>query len=336
MAKTMTLKRQSKTNRTDKNLVNKNHAYKNLMNKKSFWQMLRSDFKKHRYLYFMFLPVVLYYLLFLYVPMAGQVIAFQNYRPAKGILNSTWVGFDNFIRFFNSPFAFRVIKNTIVISFFEIIIGFPAPIFLALMLNELRGKKFKKFAQTVTYMPHFISLVVVCGMVINFVSSKGVITNLLLAFGIDSQNLLSNPRYYVAIYVLSGVWQSIGWGSIIYLATLSGVDQNLYEAASIDGAGRFAKLRHISFPSLIPIIAVQLIIRIGHLMSQGAEKVILLYSPVVYETADTIASYVYRAGLQEQNYSLGAAVGMFNSVINLSMVFLANWFSRKFVKESLW
>ncbi len=302
----------------------------------SFRETLRKDYKKHKWLYWMFLPVVLYYLIFLYIPMAGQVIAFQNFRPAKGIMNSSWVGIDNFIRFFNSPFAFRVIKNTVVISFFEILIGFPAPIILALMLNELRGKYFKRFAQTITYMPHFISLVVVCGMVINFVSSKGVITVFLQNFGFSAENLLSNPRYYVAIYVLSGVWQSIGWGSIIYLATLSGVDQNLYEAASIDGAGRFAKLVHITFPALIPIISVQLIMRIGNLMSQGAEKTILLYSPVVYETADTIASYVYRSGIQEQNYSLGAAVGMFNSAINLGLVFFANWFSRRFVKESLW
>lgn len=306
------------------------------IHKNGFWGVLRKDYKKNRYLYWMILPVIVYYIIFHYIPMAGQIIAFQNYRPAKGIFGSSWVGVDNFIRFFNSPFAFRVIKNTIVISFFEIIIGFPAPIILALMLNELRGKYFKKFAQTVTYMPHFISLVVACGMVINFCASKGVITSFLQIFGVGTQNLLANPKYYVAIYVLSGVWKTVGWGSIIYLATLAGVDQNLYEAASIDGAGRFGKLKHITFPALIPVIAIQLIIRIGHLMSQGAEKVILLYSPVVYETADTIASYVYRSGIQEQNYSLAAAVGMFNSVINLGMVFFANWYSRKFVKESLW
>ncbi|MDF2907917.1 MAG: carbohydrate transporter rane protein 1, family [Herbinix sp.] len=321
--------------------MEKSKKYKDLpetlpINKIGFWEALRRDYKKHKYLYWMFLPVVLYYLIFLYVPMGGQIIAFQNYRPAKGILESSWVGFENFIRFFRSPFAFRVIKNTIVISFFEILIGFPAPIILALMLNELKGKYFKRFAQTVTYMPHFISLVVACGMVISFVSSRGVITSFLQNFGIGSENLLANPNYYVVIYVLSGVWKSVGWGSIIYLATLSGVDQNLYEAAAIDGAGRSAKLVHITFPALIPIIAIQLIIRIGYMMSQGAEKVILLYSPVVYETADTIASYVYRAGLQEQNYSLGAAVGMLNSFVNLSLVFFANWFSRRYVKESLW
>ena len=301
-----------------------------------FLKTLKKDYKRYKYVYWMLLPVVVYYIVFHYIPMFGQIIAFQDYRPAKGIFGSDWVGVDNFIRFFTGPYAFRVIKNTIVISVFEILVGFPAPIILALMLNEIKSGRFKKISQTITYMPHFISLVVACGMVIDFVGSTGVITTFLGFFGVPQENLLSNPKYFVAIYVLSGIWKSVGWGSIIYLATLSGVDQNLYEAASIDGAGRFAKLRHITFPSLIPIISIQLIMRIGHLMSQGSEKIILLYSPVVYETADTIASYVYRVGLQERNYSMGAAVGIFNSIINLSLLFFANWFSKKVVKESLW
>jgi len=300
------------------------------------WAVLKRDYRRYKYIYWMLIPVILYYVIFHYVPMLGQIIAFQDYRPAKGLLGSKWIGLANFKRFFSGPYAFRVIKNTIVISFFEILIGFPAPIILALMLNELHGKRFKKVVQTITYMPHFISLVVACGMIITFVGSQGVITSFLQFFGFPEENLLAKPEYFVGIYVLSGVWQSVGWGSIIYLATLSGVDQSLYEAASIDGAGRFAKLRYITFPSLIPIIAVQLIMRIGHIMSQGSEKIILLYSPVVYETADTIASYVYRVGLQEQNYSMGAAVGMFNAMINLSLVCLANGFSKKYVHESLW
>lgn len=284
----------------------------------------------------MIAPVVLYYIVFMYVPMLGQVIAFQDYRPARGITGSKWVGFDNFVQFFNSPFAWRVIKNTIVISFNEILFGFPAPIILALMLHELTSKKYKKLIQTITYMPHFISLVVVCGMVIEFVSSDGFITTMLMKFGLKEQNLLANKDYFVPIYVLSNIWQNIGWGAIIYLATLSGVDQNLYEASAIDGAGRWGKLWHVTIPALVPILAIQLIIRIGRIMGAGAEKIILLYSPVVYENADTIASYVYRAGLQEQNYSLGAAVGVFNSIINLGLVCFANWFSNKLVEESLW
>jgi putative aldouronate transport system permease protein len=297
---------------------------------------IKDDFKKHKWLYWMIAPVVLYYIVFMYVPMLGQVIAFQDYRPARGITGSKWVGFDNFVQFFNSPFAWRVIKNTIVISFYEILFGFPAPIILALMLHELTSKKYKKLIQTITYMPHFISLVVVCGMVIDFVSSDGFITTMLMKFGLKEQNLLANKDYFVSIYVLSNIWQNIGWGAIIYLATLSGVDQNLYEASAIDGAGRWGKLWHVTLPALVPILAIQLIIRIGRIMGAGAEKIILLYSPVVYENADTIASYVYRAGLQEQNYSLGAAVGVFNSIINLGLVCFANWFSRRLVEESLW
>lgn len=297
---------------------------------------IKDDFTKHKWLYWMLAPVVLYYLVFMYVPMLGQVIAFQDYRPARGITDSKWVGFDNFVQFFNSPFAWRVIKNTIVISFYEILFGFPAPIILALMLHELTSKKYKKLIQTITYMPHFISLVVVCGMVIEFVSSDGFITTMLMKFGLKEQNLLANKDYFVSIYVLSNIWQNIGWGAIIYLATLSGVDQNLYEASAIDGAGRWGKLWHVTLPALVPILAIQLIIRIGRIMGAGAEKIILLYSPVVYENADTIASYVYRAGLQEQNYSLGAAVGVFNSIINLGLVCFANWFSRRLVEESLW
>lgn len=300
------------------------------------WKRLRVDYAKHKWIYWMMVPVMIYYIVFLYFPMAGQVIAFQDYRPAKGILGSDWVWLENFIDFFKSPFAFRTIRNTIMISLFEILVGFPAPIILALLLNEVRCKPFKSVAQTVSYLPHFVSLVVACGIVVDFVASDGLITHFLSLFGFETQNLLSNKVSYIVVYVLSGIWKNIGWGSIIYLATLAGVDQSLYEAAAIDGAGRFQQIRHITFPALIPIISIQLIMRIGQMMSMGAEKTILLYSPVVFETADTIASYVYRVGIQEQSYSLATAVGMFNSVINLSLVYFANWFSRKYVKESLW
>ena len=304
--------------------------------KVNFWLILKEDYKRNKYVYWILVPVILYYLIFMYVPMFGQLIAFQDYRPAKGVLGSKWVGLKNFIQFFKSAFSYRIIKNTIIISFSEILFGFPMPILLALFLNELRGSVYKRVCQTVTYMPHFISLVVACGLVINFTSSKGIITVMLTHFGMNSGNMLSNAHYYVPIYVISGIWKDIGWGSIIYLATLSGVDQTLYEAASIDGAGRFKKMVHITFPALIPIIAIQLIMRVGNLMSQGAEKTILLYSPVVYDVADTIASYVYRIGITEQNYSLAAAVGGFNSIINLCLVVFANWFSRRCVNESLW
>ncbi|MCL2833087.1 MAG: ABC transporter permease subunit [Treponema sp.] len=304
--------------------------------KMSLGKRLVQDYQKHKWLYWMIAPVLVYYIIFEYIPMAGQVIAFQNYRPARGIMGSDWVGFKNFISFFRGPFSGRVISNTIILSAYELLFAFPMPIILALLLNELKGNIFKRTVQTITYMPHFISLVIMCGMIVNFTSSWGVITNLFSLFGFTPTNLLSKPQYYRPIYVASTIWKTIGWGSIIYLATLSNVDASLIEAAEIDGAGRFRKIYHIIIPALVPIIAIQLIMRIGQIMSQGAEKTILLYSPVVYQTADIIASYVYRIGITEQNYSIAAAVGMFNSIVNLAMLVFANWFSRRFVQESLW
>ena len=304
--------------------------------KRSFWTRLRLNYKKHWLVYWMMVPIVLYYVVFEYIPMGGNVIAFMDFKPIKGFANSEWVGFEHFQDFFESHFVSRAIKNTIVINLLELLIGFPAPILLALMFNELRNKHYQRITQTISYLPHFISLVVTCGIVIDFVSSEGVITQVLTFFGVPEQNLLGNKNYYVWIYVLSGVWKNVGWGSIIYLSALSGVDQTLYEAASIDGAGRLQKIVHVSLPTLVPVIAIRLIMRIGHLMSMGAEKTILLYSPAVYDTADTIASYVYRMGLQQHDYSLAAAVGMFNSLINFALVIFANWFSRKYVEESLW
>ena len=303
---------------------------------RNFFQRLLFDLRKHKFVYWMIAPVILYYIVFLYIPLFGQVIAFQNYRPALGIDGSAWVGLKHFRDFFTGPFFWRIIRNTVILSAYDIFFAFPTPILLALLLNELAENAFKRISQTITYMPHFISLVVMCGMVRNFTSSTGIITSALGLFGVAPTNLLSKPEYFRAIYTGSTIWKTVGWGSIIYLATLAGVDPNLYEAASIDGAGRFRKIYHITLPALVPIVAVQLIMRVGHIMSQGAEKVILLYNPVIYDTADTISSYVYRVGLSEQNYSHAAAVGMFNSVINLGMVVFANWFSRTYVKESLW
>jgi putative aldouronate transport system permease protein len=297
---------------------------------------LGQDYKKHKYVYWMLIPVMLYYLIFHYIPMFGQVIAFQNFRPARGIFQSQWVGLKNFLAFFNGPFSGRVIKNTIILSLYDILFCFPMPILLALLINELGDNAFKRISQTVTYMPHFISLVIMCGMIVNFTNSKGVITSMLGLFGLEKVNLLSKPQYFRTIYTASTIWKNIGWGSIIYLATLSNVDSELFEAADIDGAGRFRKIFHIMIPALVPIVAIQLIMRIGNIMSMGAEKTILLYNPIVYDTADTIASYVYRVGLSEQSYSLAAAVGMFNSVINLGLLVFANWFSRHYVQESLW
>ncbi|CAG7600872.1 putative multiple-sugar transport system permease YteP [Paenibacillus solanacearum] len=306
------------------------------VSKTRYTSRLRKDIMMNKYVYMMALPVIAFYLIFHYVPMGGLMIAFQDFNAFKGMFASPWVGLKHFNDFLTSPYAFRVIKNTLLINVYQILFGFPAPILLALLINEIRSHAFKRSIQTVSYMPHFISLVVICGMLVDFTASNGVINDIIALFGGERANLLMQKDLYRPIYILSGIWQEVGWGSIIYLATLSSVDPHLYEAASIDGAGRFKKLLHVTIPSLIPTIVILLIMRLGHIMSEGFEKVILIYNPLTYETADVISSYVYRRGLQEANYSFGAAVGLFNSTINFIILVAANALSRKFAKQSLW
>lgn len=304
--------------------------------KQSFWARLVRNYKKHKSLYWIACPVVLYYLIFKYIPMFGVVIAFQDYRPGKGFLGSNFVGFKHFIDFLTTPTASRTIINTLRISVCSLLIEFPAPIILALLLNEIRVGPFKKVVQTLSYMPHFISTVVVCGIIMDFTLSTGVINDIAALLGFERQAMLGNVDLWVPIYIISNLWQGVGWGSILYLATLSGADPNLYEAAVIDGAGRWKQMLHVTLPTLVPIIVLQLIMRIGSMMSVGYEKTILLYSPLIYEKADIISSFVYRRGLQEMSFSFGAAVGLFNSVINLILLVSANWFSRKISGESMW
>lgn len=304
--------------------------------KAPFSNRLKRNFIKHRSLYLIALPIALFYLLFKYVPMFGIVISFQDYRPGKGFWGSDFAGLKHFIDFLTNPTASRTIRNTLVINLYQLIFGFPAPIILALLLNELKLPLFKKTVQTISYMPHFISLVVICGMIKDFSSTYGVFNDVITFLGFERDNLLGNVDLYRGIYVGSGIWKGIGWGSILYLATLSGADPNLYEAAVIDGAGRWKQMVHITLPTIIPIAILQLIMRIGSMMSEGAEKTILLYSPLVYEKADLISSFVYRRGLQEMNFSYGAAVGLFNSVINLTLLVAANRLARKATGESMW
>ena len=299
-------------------------------------QRWRRNWASYKVVYLMLIPIVAYYVIFHYIPMLGSVIAFQNFKPALGIERSKWVGMKHFISFFNSPYAWRVIRNTLLLNGTQILFAFPAPIIFALLLNEVRARRFKSVVQTVSYMPHFISLVVICGMLTDFTMSDGLITDMLTLFGLERTNLLDQPQYFRTVFVSSGIWQNIGWGSIIYLATLTNVDPTLHEAAAIDGAGRFRRMLHVSLPALVPIIVIQLIMRIGNVLSQGHEKVILLYRPLTYETADIISSFVYRRGLQEANFSFGAAVSIFNSVVNLVILIAANTFSRKVSENSLW
>jgi putative aldouronate transport system permease protein len=294
------------------------------------------NFQKNKYLYLMLLPLLVYYFIFHYVPMGGAIIAFQNYKPALGFFKSPWVGLTHFKDFFTGPYAWRLIRNTLLLNVYQIIFGFPVPIILALMINEVRLRSFKKVVQTISYMPHFISLVVICGMLVTFSRTDGLFNDVRVLFGLPRLSLLAENSMFRTIFTASGIWQTMGWGSIIYLSALSGVDPNLYEAASLDGAGRIKKITHVSFPALTPIIIIQLIMRIGNILTQGFEKIILLYNPLVYENADVISSYVYRRGLQEMDYSFGAAMGIFNSAINLIILVTANSLARKYSEESLW
>lgn len=287
-------------------------------------------------MYVMVLPVIIFYVLFSYKPMYGALIAFKDYRPALGFSGSPWVGVENFSRFFNGIYFGRLVKNTILLSFFNLLFGFPAPIILALMLNEVRNEKFKSFVQTITYLPHFISLVVVAGIITTFCMSTGLINNIIVLFGGKASPLLQNPKYYRTIYIVSGIWQQVGWGSIIYLSALAGVDSQLYEAAAIDGAGKWKQMIHVTLPGIAPTIVIMLLMRIGQLMSMGYEKTILLYNPSTYEVADIISSYVYRVGLLEHDWSYSAAIGLFNSVINLVLIVMANTVSKKLTETSLW
>lgn len=284
----------------------------------------------------MFLPALAFYIIFSYIPMYGAIIAFQNFAPGRGITGSDWVGFRHFIDFFNDMFFWRLIRNTFLLNFYDIIFGFPAPILLAILLHELRGRKFKATIQTSLYMPHFISLVVICGIIVDFVATEGVINDILGAFGFEPRNLLLDRYLFRTIFVSTNIWQFAGWTSIVYLAALSGINQELYEAAYVDGCGRFKRILNITLPGLAPIITIMLILRLGNIMTVGFEKIILLYNPLTYETADVISSYVFRRGLLEMNFSFATAAGLFNSVINFGFLIFANWLSRRASENSLW
>lgn len=301
-----------------------------------YFRKLGKDLIRQRYIYLMALPVLLYYIIFHYIPMGGAVIAFQNYLPIKGLGGSNWVGLKHFVDFFTGPYAWRVIRNTLLLNFYDILFGFPAPILLALAINEVKQMRFKKLVQTVSYMPYFISLVVMCGVIVDFSRSSGLFNDIIVTLGGERSNLLIDPSLFRRIFVGSGIWKMVGWGSIIYLSSLASIDPSLYEAASMDGAGRIRQILHVTLPCLIPIMTIQMIMRIGNIMTQGFEKVILLYNPLTYETADVISSYVYRRGLEEMNYSVGSAIGLFNSLVNVVTLVAANYFFRAVAKESLW
>lgn len=295
------------------------------------------ELARNKYVYLMSLPVIAYYILFHYIPMYGVTIAFQDFDIAKGFFGSKWVGFTHFIDFFDSYYFGRIVGNTIVLSLYQLIFGFPLPIVLAILLNEVRSSRFKKAVQTVSYLPHFISMVVMCGIIIDFFGREGVVTRLFTLFGMEPKNMLVYPEYFRAIYVGTGIWQGTGWGSIVYISALSTINRELYEAATVDGAGRFAQMVNVTLPGIAPTIVTMFILNVGRIMSVGAEKIILLYNDNTLSTADVIASYVYRFGLGGSfEFSYTTAIGMFSSVINILMLTAANMLSRRINQVSLW
>lgn len=296
-----------------------------------------NDIRKHKYIYILAIPMVLYYLIFCYAPMAGLVIAFLNYRPFKGIWGSDFIGLNNFIEFFTNRSFWTLMRNTFMLNVYDILLVFPTPILIALLLNELRSKAIKKGVQTVMYIPMFISMIVMCGIIKDFCESDGVIPQIIYSLtGAETGNLLMKPELYKAIHVISSLWQYAGWNSIVYVAAISNVNTDLYDAASIDGCGRWKRLRYVTLPGIAPTVIVMFILRVGRIMSVGYEKVILLYNPLTYETADVISSYTYRMGLQNGDYGYATAVGMFNALLNLIILIIANNISKKKTGQSLW
>lgn len=319
--------------------INKSNAS---IKKLTITSIVKDDLKRNWELYIMILPVIAYYIIFCYAPMYGATISFKDYRADLGFLGSPWAKpfYKHFKTFFTMPYFWRLLKNTLNISVNTLIWGFPAPIILALLMNELKSKFFTKVSQTITYLPYFISTIVICGLIKTFTAKNGLITSIAVLFGGERVNMLGQQNYFVPIYVISDIWQNIGWNSIIYISALAGIDQELYEAAKIDGAGRIKQTWYVTLPGLLPTIIILLILALGGLLNVGYEKILNLYNPLTYESADVISTYVYRYGLGGEGganpWSFSSAVGLFNSVINFLLVIIANKISKSVTETGLW
>lgn len=301
--------------------------------KKNIGKVLKSKWQ----LLVMFAVPLIWYIIFCYIPMYGIQLAFRDYNPRLGYLGSPFVGLQWFRQFFSSYYWMDIIWNTFSISLYSIVIGFPVPIILAIIINELPGKKFKKILQNITYTPHFISVVVLCGMLYLFLSPQyGILNTILGAFGAEPIGFLESSKYFKGVYVLSEVWQESGWSSIIYIAALAGIDPALYEAAKIDGAGRIKRIIHISLPGITPTIVTLLILKIGQIMSIGFEKAYLLQNDLNLKSSEIISTLVYKQGILQGNIGYATAVGLMNSCLNLLLIILANKFCKKFFDTSLW
>lgn len=297
---------------------------------------LMVDIRRNKMVYLMLLLILTYFIIFCYIPMGGLVMAFQKYSPAKGFLHSKWVGMDNFKTFFTGPYVGRLIRNTVCIGVLDLLINFPAPIIFALILNEIKWKPFKRTVQTISYMPYFISAVVACSIVVLFTEAGGVISELVATLSqSESINLLNQKQLFWLTYVIMNLWQGMGYGSIVYLSALSSIDQNLYEAAVLDGANRWKQTLHVTLPGIMPMIIMMLILRMGTVFSVGADKILLLYSPANYEFSDVINTYVYRLGMMNNDYGVSTAVGLFNSIIGTIMLVTTNQITKKFAGTSM-
>ena len=301
---------------------------------------LLRDIRKNRLYFFLLLPGLLYFIIFKYGPMGGIVVAFQDFSPflgIEGIIEGEWVGLKHFQNFVQRYYFWNVMRNTVVISFLRLIFGFPAPIILALLLNEVRHVRFKKTVQTISYLPHFISWVVAAGLVAQMLSPQsGLLNAVRVSFGLEPVLYLAKEEYFRRILVTSAIWKGVGWGTIVILASLSGVNPELYESAELDGAGRLAQTWYITLPSIAAVVSILFIFRIGDIMDAGFEQILLLYSPVVYSVGDIIDTYVYREGLQQANYSFAAAVGVFKSIIALILIVVTNTLAKRLGHEGIW
>lgn len=302
----------------------------------SWAQRARKDFLRNKWVYVIALVCLAYYFIFCYAPMFGVVVAFKDFRPARGVWGSKWVGLKWFKEFLNSYYFGRLLRNTLVLNLLSLCIGYTLPIVFALLINELRNERFKRMVQTISYLPHFISIVVACGIVLDMLSYDGLLNQMLAMLGVEPKLWMTTPKYFPWIHEFSGVWQEMGYSSIIYLAALSAVDMQLMDAAAIDGCNRFKRVIHVSLPSILPTIIMVMLMKIGRMMTVGYEKIILLYNESIYETADVMSSFVYRVGMLDGKYSYSAAVNMFNSVINVFLLVLFNYISRKTSEISLW
>lgn len=294
------------------------------------------NLRKHWQLYTLVVLPLIFLLIFRYVPMAGNVIAFRRFRPGSSIFGDEWVGLYYIELFISDPSFWRAFWNTLILGGLTLIVVFPLPIILALLLNELRSRRFKRVVQTITYLPHFMSIVIVAGFVYQLTALDGTVNQIIRAFGGDAISFMQEPGWFRQIFVTSEIWQTVGFGAILYLAALTTIDDQLYEAARIDGANRWRQTWHVTLPGIRPMIVVLLVLNIGTFMAIGFEKVLLLYNPLTYPTADILETYVYRVGLATGQYSYAAAIGLFNALIGLILIFTANSASRRLTGASLW